>query len=400
MKTIFRNLLSVLRRFKMATTLNVLGLSVAFAAFIVIMIQLDYDRNFDRSYPDADAIYRVEVGFGNKYQGIINRPLANLFIESSPHIVAGSLVNPWGGNMFFSVEKDGVQHNFEEKTSSVYPDFPRIFSFDMVEGSADALNEPEKVLIPQSMARRLFGDEPAVDRLLKGMEDWTVTVGGVYRDLPRNSAIENVIYQKLSDKENIQNWGNWNYVFFIRVDSPENAKGLFDNFKRITDPSVMSSLGDDFGWESTTFNLRLTSLPEVHYTTDVTYDRTPKASRQTLLVLFAIAIVIIVIAGINFTNFSTALTPMRIKSINTQKVLGGDEGVIRRALLAEAILTSFVAFLIALGMIYLLPLTPVASMIEADLSLAAHPLILAGTGVIALLTGLLAGLYPALYMTS
>ena len=97
MKTILRNLLSVLRRFKMATLLNVLGLSVAFSAFILIMMQVDYDRNFDRGIKDVDRIFRVEVAYesGTK-QAIINRPLAEAFIRSSPHILAGSLLDPWG----------------------------------------------------------------------------------------------------------------------------------------------------------------------------------------------------------------------------------------------------------------------------------------------------------------
>ncbi len=396
MKTILRNLFNVLKRFKMATALNILGLSVAFAAFIVIMIQLDYDRNFDRSYPDADSIFRIEIGDEDGLQAIINRPLANLFIESSPHILAGTLINPWKGNLFFSIEKEGVQHNFEEKKVAVYPDFVNVFSLDIVEGSGDALKEPEKALIPLSMARKLFGEEPATGKLLKGRGE-TLTVGGVYRDLPRNSAMGNVIYHRIPDDENIQSWGNWNYYFYIRVDNPENAADLFENFKRITDPSVF---GQDFSWDDSTMKFRLTSLPEVHYVTDVTYDNTPKASRQTLLVLFAIAIVIVVIAGINFTNFSTALTPMRIKSINTQKVLGEDESTIRRSLLMEAILIGVLSYLIAVVMIALLPLTPVASMLDADLSFTAHPVILAGTGLIALLTGMFAGLYPAFYMTS
>lgn len=82
MKTILRNLLSVLCRFKMATLLNVLGLSVAFSAFILIMMQVDYDRNFDRGIKDVDRIFRVEVAYesGTK-QAIINRPLAEAFTD-------------------------------------------------------------------------------------------------------------------------------------------------------------------------------------------------------------------------------------------------------------------------------------------------------------------------------
>jgi len=397
MKTILRNFFSVLKRFKMATLLNILGLSVAFTAFMVIMLQLDFDRNFDRMHTDANSIFRVEPQWGSETQAIINRPLANLFIASSPHILAGTILSPWGSELFLTIEKDGIQHNYQHKAIPVYPEFARIFPFDMVEGTDKALEDPEKALIPLSLARKMFGESSsAVGQMLKD-RNVSYTVGGVYRDFPRNTSVENAIYRMMSKDENINNKGNWNYAFFIKLDDPANIDGLMDNFKRTTDASMM---GEDFSWEKTNFNLRFTPLPEVHYTTDVKYDFTPKASRPTLLVLFAIAIVIIVIAGINFTNFSTALTPMRIKSINTQKVLGGKESVIRRSLIMEATGISLFSYFIALGIFALIPFTPLAGLLDVDLSFTSHPFLLAGTAVIAVLTGLFAGLYPAYYMTS
>ena len=161
-----------------------------------------------------------------------------------------------------------------------------------------------------------------------------------------------------------------------------------------------NDLGKNMSWYSGEPNFRLTRLPDIHYATDVTFDMAPKSSRQTVLVLFAIALVILIIAGINFTNFSTALTPMRVKSINTQKVLGSSDGVLRFSLLMEAICVSVVAYLLALWMVYIAGSGPIAKLVDADMSLAAHPLLLSVTALIALLTGLLAGLYPSYYMTS
>lgn len=94
MKTIIRNFLSVLRRFKMATLLNILGLSVAFAAFMIIMMQLNYDWNFDKFHSDSDKIFRVEYINKNDVQAIMSRPMTELFFASSPHITAGTLSNP------------------------------------------------------------------------------------------------------------------------------------------------------------------------------------------------------------------------------------------------------------------------------------------------------------------
>jgi putative ABC transport system permease protein len=394
MKTIIRNFLSVLRRYKLATALNVLGLSVAFAAFMVIMMQVDYDRGFDRCHRDADRIFRVEVDFGDgNVQAITNRPLSNAFIESSPHILAGTIANPFQWPFFFSTEAGGERSFYQENAIKVTPSYTDVFDFDMLEGSAKALDDPEKALIPLSLSEKLFGGEPATGRLLTG-RDRVYTVGGVFRDFPRNSSVENVIYTTLDPKENLNTWGNWNYMLFVRVDVAENAAGLYENFERNFDMSAFEMKRPFDG------SLRLTALPEVHYTTDATYDPTPKSNRQTGLILLAIAFVIVVIAGINYTNFSASLAPKRIRSINTQKILGGSTAVIRTALTLEGVAIGLLSFLLGLGMVALAGDTSLASLVDADLSLSLHPGLIGATAALAVATGLLAGLYPSYYVTS
>ncbi|WP_165155729.1 ABC transporter permease [Parabacteroides sp. ZJ-118] len=398
MKTILRNLLSVLRRFKMAALLNVLGLSIAFAAFILIMMQVDYDRNFDRGYTDTESIFRVEAMFEDGGQTLICRPLADAFIQSSPHIVAGTLVDLWKGDLFFSVEENGVRNTFKEQCINVYPEFTKVFDFQFQEGNPDALQEPNVVLLPRSMARKLFGNQSAVGKRLMFENGDHLTVGGVYKDYPRNSSVRNCIYRKMNPKENFQSWGNWNYFFYIRLDDPKNAEGLFENFKAHFDPALLKD--NSFSWRETEMTFRFNPLPDVHYTTDVKYDLPPKASMQTLMILFAIAIVIVIIAGINFTNFSTALAPMRMKSINAQKVLGGEESAIRFALALEAVFISIVSYLLGLLFVHIAGKTEIASLINADISLSMHMGLILVAALISIATGLLAGIYPAYYMTS
>lgn len=160
MKTLVRNFLSVLRRFKMAALLNVMGLSVAFAAFIVILMQLEYDYGFDMSDRNVESIFRIDQNDSERGQmAIICRPLADAFIQSSPHIVAGTLIGGSGNSLFFSVETEGKRDSYEEICTFVYPEITKVFDFIMVEGSANALEDPEKVLMPQGMARKLFGNQ-------------------------------------------------------------------------------------------------------------------------------------------------------------------------------------------------------------------------------------------------
>ncbi|MDO4704476.1 ABC transporter permease [Tannerella sp.] len=400
MKTIYRNLLSVIRRFKMATLLNVAGLSVAFAAFMVIMMQIDYDWTFDTSDPNHANIFRVEFIYQESAQVVINRPLAEAFFASSPHIVAGALSFPHSTDLFFSVENNGIKQFYEEKSVQVSPEYTDVFTFDFVEGTKDVLKQPDHVMIPLSMAQKLFGNESAAGRQLTGRYSH-MTVGAVYRDFPANTLVQNIVYTTIPENENKTDWGNWNYQVFVRMDDADNLSSVYENFKKNNkaNPQMIGQT-DEVDWEKLNAGLRFTPLTEVHYVTDAIFDFTPKASRQTLRVLFAIAIVVIVIAGINFTNFSTALTPMRIKSINTQKVLGGSQSTIRRSLVLEAMLISLFSYGMAIGLVMLFARTELSSLVDADLSVASQPLIVGGTALIALLTGLLAGLYPSFYMTS
>ena len=410
MKTIIRNFISVLRRFKMATILNILGLSVAFAAFMVIMMQVDYDKNFDTFHKNADNIYRVEFQWDKEStQAVLSRPMANVFMNFSPHIVAGAVTSPFYNETFYSVDKGVEKSTYMEPTMIVDPSFTDVFDFDILDGSVDVLKEPGKVLVPESLARKIFGEESAVGKQITAKEskgrlvgffttpEGNYTIGGIYKDLPLNSIIRNAIFLKMDEKADLHNWGNSSYNFYVRLDHPESAKDLVSDFLVYY---KKNELGKNMSWYSGEPNFRLTRLPDVHYATDVTFDMTPKSSRQTVLVLIAISLVILIIAGINFTNFSTALTPMRVKSINTQKVLGSSDGVLRFSLLMEAVCISTVAYLLALWMVHMAGNSTIAKLVDADMSLFAHPLLLSATALIALLTGLLAGLYPSYYMTS
>ena len=119
MHTLYRNLLSVVRRFRMATVLNVLGLAVAFAAFMAIMMQVDYERSYDRCHPGADRIFRVDLSQTGTFSTILPRGFVEAVIASSPHIEAGTLLNPFVGDVYFTVtDKAGARHGFRESVQT------------------------------------------------------------------------------------------------------------------------------------------------------------------------------------------------------------------------------------------------------------------------------------------
>ena len=398
MKPLIRNFLSVIRRFKMAVALNVLGLSVAFAAFMIIMMQLDYDLGFDKFHKDYDKIFRVEKFHQTEASVLFNRPDADIIFESSPHIVESAVISAWEGIAPFFVEKDGERNYYEEISLAVLPSFFDVFTFDFVEGSKKFA--PRQVIIPLSLSRKLFGNEPAVGKQIIHDRWGHQTIMAVYRDLPANSIFKNYIYFAMNENENKNNRENNVYNAYIRVDHASNTSQLLDAI--LLNAKSKGLLNDDYDVEKdkSQHGYRITALPDIHFVTGVALDESPKASKQTLMILLAIGIVIITIASINFTNFSTALAPVRVKNINTRRVLGASLNMTRLSLVSEVVVISLLSYLLSLLLFLLFKTTPLANLVEADLSLSVHPYIVGGTAFVALFVGLLAGLYPAFYMTS
>ena len=391
MKLIIRNFFRLFQRFRVAMSLNILGLSVAFIAFMLLMMQWDYDRTFDRHDPNADKIYRID----RNGVAVICRPLAEMITQqASPHIQAGCLLNI-EKEMPFIVDRNGDQVTFKESYISATPDIVDVFHFDMIEGDTKALEERSKFLIPQSIARKWFGDEPAVGKAIYSLQGNSCTVGGVYRDFPDNASMRNAVYRSMGD-QNKGVWDNWNYHFYIRTDLAD-AQAV----QEIID-SYMAREATKNANERLNKEMKLTAmqLPSIHTAPPVFYDDTPHTSPQTLLLIFSIAIVILLIAGINYTNFSTAISPLRMKNINTQKVMGATTGELRRALLTESVMVCFFAFILGVLILWNLEKTALSQLIKADIHVWHHPYLLLITGGISIVLGIVAGAYPAYYTTS
>ena len=397
MKTLIRNFTHTFRRFFTASVLNIMGLAIAFASFFVIMTQVDYDLNFNKGYKDYEHIYRVEVypNDDNGWQTWMPRPLCELIGNGSPHIQAISIVNSFSGSAKFEVGG----HQFEEITLSGFGNFMKTFQPRMIAGSADALERQGQVLIPRSMAMRFFGSIDAVGKTIfegKQADNRLLTVGGVYEDFPENSQIRSCLFLPLRSENNKDNWQNWNYNCYLRTDGTldpdELNRSVFQRMKEIV-PERVSAMSDN---EASSF-LRFTPIADVHFSK---VGNKSASSRTTVYLLLCVSFLIVIVAAINFMNFTLAETPMRVKSINTQKVLGATAGSLRMGLVLEAVLVSIIA--LGISMLFLLALrdSGLQDLVTASLDLTAHPLLLASTLGISVLIGMLAGLYPSYYATS
>ncbi len=400
MHIILRNFRTTLRRFKVASALNIVGLSVAFAAFILILMQVRYEFAFDRFHPEAERIYRVEISADGVNLPVVPLPFAETFGPMVPGVAAYTLMQPAYSDSYIVVERSGSEIGFMEPVFQADTGFTQVFRPEIVEGSADVLRESGKVLVPASLARKFFGRESGVlgERLSIGFEadTWDYEVGGVYRDFPSNSQLDNVVYMPLRIPEWAHNsWGSCNYFFYVRLQAGVSPETLLREWNRI-------ALAEKIEWIETSGAIGMTALPEIYYDTRpfMGESLTKHGKRTTTDLLLAIAVLVIGIAAVNFVNFATSLTPLRIKSINTQKVLGSPVGVLRWALIAEAVGISLIAFGLAVGWVFLLGQTSFAELLSGGIALEEHLGLIALSLGVAAVVGLLAGLYPAFYTTS
>ena len=254
-------------------------------------------------------------------------------------------------------------------------------------------------MVPRSLADKLFGEDiSAVGKTLRAEENiWTksaklFTIGAVYKDFPENTQLRNVVYTAIDPDYNINNFSSSNWVCYLLLDNPAMADEVADNFNRHFDFKKIYHEGEQ---------IRLVPLTDIYYMNETQDGGTFRSgNKEVTALLFGIALLIVIVAAINFTNFSTSLTPLRIKSINTQKVLGSSDTLLRRSLLIEAALISFMAWLVSLVIVWGLDWAEALPFIEADLSLVSNLPIVFLCGIVALVIGWLAGIYPAYYITS
>lgn len=389
---ILKSLYNTFSRSKRAMIINVLGLSVAIAAFLIILMQVYFDRSFDACHRDVKQIYRIELGIqGNKF-AIVSRPITE-FISQSPQIKISALATSNIASTSYIVDYKNIQNRYNERTQRVTPSFTDVFHFDMLEGTDKALSLPNHVLISASLAKKIFGDDSAVGKQLEEGSK-SLIIGGVYKDFPKNSSIENVVYGSIPDHET-SGWGDLKYNAYIKVIPSGN---MTEERTRLESELARTLKENEPNMPAT--SLYLTPLRDLHNITDVMYDNSPKSDRQTATILLTIAFAIIIVAGINFMNMSMALVPKRIKSTNIHKVLGGTNASIRMNYILESVVIGLFSFLIGLVFVFLISKTSIVALLDANINFWTHPTLIMVTLVIALLIGALSGLYPSFYITS
>lgn len=397
-----KNFIAILRRYSVAMVMNFVGLVLALTAFMVLMLQVGYQMDFDKEHPTSGRIYRVDkVGAADDdiFKNIIPRGYADDVIKSSPHIIAGSIDCPFIGETVFNaiLDNDSPAFIFKSETNVIYPDFFKVFGTEFIEGSAEALNDLSQIAIPESLAKKLYGNESAIGHIMTHNEGYQFgegrtkefSVGAVYKDFPENSQIGNHIYLHVGSLHE-GNYGGANFACWVLLDSSDNKELVEQNFN------------DNYNYTDSEWltDIELTPIEEIYFEDEgSTIWKT--GSKKQAWMLICISILVMLTGGINYATFFTSLAPMRVKAVNTRKVLGSSIGKLRGELILEAVLFCFAAFSIALAVI-----SPVSRWLmsqgisDMPFDFTSQFSLILITGSISIVIGLVAGLYPSFYVTS
>ena len=401
MKTIIRNFTSMFRKFVTASLLNLLGLSLAFASFFVIMTQVNYDLGYNKSFTEHEKLFRLtmKLGPGMEDYGVrLPRPLVEQLAATSPHIKGYAIEEGW------TRVDQYMLGNQEYSLNLVYGinDFMSVFKPTVICGDLKGLNQLPNIVLPRSEAMRIFGTANAVGKTLKykWVEDWIFNVCAVIEDYPENNFLHGISFRGTNDNEG--NYRNWNYQAYIRVDDVANLPNVITAMRQ----KAIELFKDDFNMttpqEEEALQVVLTPIADTHFAKDLSKDspNIKSVSRSSVYLLICFSLLIVVIAAVNFMNFTLAETPLRIRSINTQKVLGASTASLRGSLLAEAVIISLLAFAGAMAMVYVAHDLGLQELVQGSILLQDNLWLVGITLLISIVVGLLAGAYPSYYVTS
>ena len=399
MKTIIRNFTSIFRKFATANVLNLLGLSLAFASFFVIMTQVNYDLSYNKSFTEHENLFRMtwKLGLENDdYGNTLPRPVIERLAAASPHVTGYAVMQGWKNYDQYIVDGQEFSLNL------VYGihDFLSVFKPTVIAGDVEGLSKSNNggiIVLPRSEAMRMFGTVDVVGQTMKYKweDDAYANVCAVIEDYPDNNFLHGACFIGVNSNEG--NYNNWNYEAYVRVDDVMNLPGV----KEVMLQTLIELCKEKYDLttqeDADAIDLIFTNVAEAHFSKDLD-KAAPGKSSVYLLICFSLLIVII--AAVNFMNFTLAETPMRIRSINTQKVLGATAAKLRASLLIEAVIISLIAFVVALVIVYLAHDFGLQELVQASILLQDHPQLVSVTLLLSIAVGVLAGAYPSYYVTS
>jgi putative ABC transport system permease protein len=385
-KSVFRGF----RKQKMITLINLLGLSIGLALVMFISTYLINETQTDKFHKNSKFIYRVEMENQSTVYPITADPLSGWLKENFAEIeLSARIFSPF----FKTLQYVTVDNHSFDVSSPLFVDssFFKIFSFPVALGkNSEQLNDKYSVVLTAPLAKKLFGEENPVGKTLSYCGKNLYTVTAVMKELPSNSSIQFDIllpFAVASDysRFDLNNWGNSAYHTIVQTKSPP----------AFLSEKINTAIKKQF--PNNDFRYFLTSLNDIHFSSGSTYDFFKHGSKAELYLFLIVAISVLFIAIINFVNLSVALSSFKIRETGIQKIAGAGQTIVLFRFITESVLISLLSAFIAMAFIELLfPLFNSFLQYPVSRSLIRSLWFYFDLFGLGLVTGLVAGIYPAL----
>ncbi|MET4081823.1 putative ABC transport system permease protein [Pedobacter sp. UYP30] len=406
-KIAFRNLW----KNKGYAAINIFGLAIGLATCLMITLFVLDELSYDKFNTKADRIYRINTDIrlnGSEFKHHVTpAPMANVLMNDYPAIEKAVRIRG-GGDML--VQKDNqtlVEHNAFFADLNIFS----VFTLPMISGNPKtALNQPNTMVISESIAKKYFNSTDVVGKTLKVNNTTPYLITGVIKNTPAQSHLHfNFIRSFVGDEDGRSDfWLNNNYSTYVLVSSGTNQRTLDGYLKEVAkkyaEPELQNTFHSNFNdLEKKGDFFKYSSIPlaRIHLHSTLTNEIEPSGSSQYVYIFVVIAIFILLIACVNFMNLSTARSAGRSKEVGIRKVLGSGRYSLVMQFLTESVLTSFIALIVSLLITELfLPYFNQLAGKEIVLGLFSKKFLLPSLLLITTVVGILAGLYPAFFLSS
>lgn len=399
-KVTFRHI----RKHMLISLLNISGLAIGIGCFVLIMLYVNNELNYDRFNKHFENIYRIrvdaQIGSTVIQQLGTPAPLPAAMYDEYPEVRAITRIQGSGQ----AVTIDNRIYN-EDRAAYVDSSFTEIFTLNFIEGAKGKnLNEPRQLLIDQTTARKYFGDEPALGQILKLQDTIPYTVTGVYEDFPSQSHFHlNMLISLVSrpDAANGQAWFANNYATYMRLEAGSSAQQLEAKLPEFVNKYMFQGQYGEFEDGDNFWVLYLQHIRDIHLGSDVNGEFEPNSNLAYIRIFSIVAFLVLIVACINFMNLTTASSSIRAREIGVRKTNGASRGMLQQQFFSEAIIVTVLALILAMGLVESL-MGPYQSFTgrEIQIHYLDNFLVIPGLLALATIVGLLSGSYPALYMSN
>ena len=356
-KIALRNLL----KFKAYSFINILGLAIGVAACIMILLFINDELSYDRYNKNADRIFRVHLKgsiMGKEINTALSpAPLGETFVKDFPEVAQYTRIIPTANMLIRYKENVFNETKFFWADSTLF----EVFTMPFIKGNpGTALSQPHSVVLTETLAKKYFGSEDPIDKIMNFEDGTPYTVKGVIKDCPPNSHLHYDMFASMSSTNMGKDpyWVNMNFYTYIVLKQGTSQKDLENKLpgfvKKYVGPQLFQLLGiqyENFEKQGYAFQFILQPLVSIHLNSNLTNEVEPNSDMKYVYIFAIIALFILLIACINFMNLATARSEMRSKEVGVRKVLGSNRSQLIKQFLLESVLMTTIAVILAIGLV-------------------------------------------------